>query len=387
MKIAVVHDYFNQCGGAEKVADEIYAMIPGAELVTTVAFPEKMPKRLQSVPVKTSWIQHMPGVRSLYRLYFFLYPLAVMSLDMSEYDLIISSSSGYAKGVRCNPDAVHICYCHAPMRWVWDYDRYSERETFSPMQKLFLPSFIKLLKTWDLWAAKRPTYYIANSHTVAERIKAAYGRTAEVIFPPIDVDRFDTAEDVGDYYLVLARLISYKRIDLAVRACTKLNRRLCIIGDGPDMQRLKEKAGPTVEFLGRLPDAEVNRYLSRCRALLFPGEEDFGMVPLETAAAGRPTIAYRAGGATETIIEGVTGMFFNEQTPESLADAIERFERYEWNPHILRKHAESFSTQVFRDRLLGLLDRLGFSLPVRLVPMRQSVVPDSVVPAVAAQMR
>jgi glycosyltransferase involved in cell wall biosynthesis len=363
MKIAVVHDYFNQSGGAEKVAEELYAMIPGAQLVTTVAFPEKMPPRLKDVPVQTSWIQRMPRIRDLYRIYFPLYPFAVDSLDLSAYDLVVSSSSGYAKGVKTRPGAVHVCYCHTPMRWVWDYNRYSARETFSFVQKLALPLFINRLRKWDIAASKRPTHYVANSHVVADRILAAYGRTSEVIYPPIDVDRFSISDVVEDYYLVLARLVSYKRIDIAVRACTKLNRRLCIIGSGPDTESLKAIAGPTVEFLGRLSDTEVNRYISRCRALLFPGEEDFGMVPLETAAAGRPTIAYRAGGATETIIDGTTGLFFDEQTPEAMIDAIERFEQATWNPKVLRKHAEKFSAEVFQERFLALLDRLGVAIP------------------------
>jgi glycosyltransferase involved in cell wall biosynthesis len=359
MKIAVVHDYFTQSGGAEKVAEELFIMLPGADLVTTVALADRMPARLKGVPVQTSWLQNMPRMRDLYRLYFLLYPFAVQSLDVSSYDLIVSSSSGYAKGVRTPPGATHVCYCHTPMRWVWDYGRYSARETFSGPQKLLLPLFINALKKWDIAASKQPTHYVANSHVVAERILASYGRTSEVIYPPIEVERFSISEDQDDYYLVLARLVSYKRIDLAVRACTKLNRPLCIIGSGTDLESLKAIAGPSVKFLGRLSDAEVNRYISRCRALLFPGEEDFGMVPLETAAAGRPTIAYRAGGATETIIEGVTGLFFDEQTPEHLADAIERFERENWDPKVLRKHAESFSTQVFQERFLSLLDHLG----------------------------
>ncbi len=363
MKLAVVHDYFIQAGGAEKVAEELYVMLPGAKLFTTVALPDKMPSRLKGVPVRTSWMQKMPHVRELYRLYLFLYPFAVGSLDLSQFDLVVSSSSGYAKGIRTGPDTVHVCYCHTPMRWVWDFERYSSRETFTTLQKTLLPLMIKGLKKWDEAAAKQPDYYIANSHVVAERIKKAYGRSAEVIYPPIAVDRFSISDEREDHYLVLSRLVSHKRIDLAVRACTMLNRPLWVIGTGPDEASLRAIAGPTVKFLGHLSDKDVNWFISRCRALLFPGEEDFGMTPLEAAAAGRPTIAYRAGGAVETILDGVSGLFFDEQSAEHLAEAIERLEQQSWNPEALRRHAEKFSTHVFREHFISFLNQV--SIPAR----------------------
>jgi glycosyltransferase involved in cell wall biosynthesis len=211
------------------------------------------------------------------------------------------------------------------------------------------------LKKWDLRAAQQPNYYIANSQVVADRIKKVYGRDAIVIPPPIDVDRFEPAESVEDYYLILSRLVPYKRIDIAIEACKKLNRRLVIIGDGPDRKRLEELAGPQTEFLGRQSDTQVNLYASRCQALLFPGEEDFGMVPLEVNAAGRPVIAYRAGGAVETVIEGVTGVFFDEPKSDALVEAIEEFESLNWNTTTLRRHAEKFDRKVFSYRVLQFL--------------------------------
>src|SRR5579872_216550 len=310
MRIAIVHDYFTQLGGAEKVAEEMFRIFPRASLFSTVAFDDKMPAGLKDVPVHTSWMQLMPGIHRYYRLYFLLYPLAVRSLNLAHYDLVISSSSGYVKGVSAPRDAMHICYCHTPMRWVWNFDGYSERESMSPAMRVALRALTSVLRQWDVGAARQPDHFIANSKVVAERIQKAYGRTAEVIHPPIDVDRFQPSDEVDDYYMLLSRMVSYKRLDLAVEACTRLNKKLVVVGTGPQRKYLESIAGPSVKFLGRVRDSEVVRLASRCRALLFPGEEDFGMAPLEVAAAGRPTIAFRAGGATETIVEGSTGSFF-----------------------------------------------------------------------------
>jgi glycosyltransferase involved in cell wall biosynthesis len=362
MQIAVVHDYFTQMGGAERVAEELARLLPSASLYTTVAMPGLIPPGLAGRRIETSWMQHLPSMERYYRLYFLLYPFAVRSLDLSRYDLVISSSSGYAKGVRTNRDAIHVCYCHTPMRWAWNFDNYSARETMGTAERLLLPPIIRALRKWDEGASRYPDHFVANSKTVAARIKRAYGRTAEVIHPPIDVDRFRPALEQEDYYLVLARLISYKRIDLAIEACTSLGRRLLVIGEGPDRARLMAKAGPTVEFLDRLSDAEVEHYAARCRALLFPGEEDFGMAPLELAAAGRPTIAYRAGGAAETIVEGITGLFFDRQESSDLVEAIQRFERQEWSANLLRSHARGFGIDIFQSRFRQFLAQVGAPL-------------------------
>ena len=362
MQIAVVHDYFTQMGGAERVAEELVRMLPGASLHTTVALQDLMPAGLAGKPVETSWMQHLPNMKQCYRLYFFLYPFAVQSLDLSRYDLVISSSSGYAKAVRTHRDAVHICYCHTPMRWAWDFDSYSSQAFARSAKRMLMAPVVHALRNWDENASRYPDHFVANSQTVAARIQRVYGRTAEVIHPPIDINRFRPCAEQEDYYLVLARLISYKRIDLAIEACTSLGRRLLIIGDGPDRARLLAKAGPTVEFLNHLSDGEVEHYASRCRALIFPGEEDFGMAPLELAAAGRPTIAYRAGGAVETIQDGVTGVFFDRQRVSDLAAAILRFERQEWPVESLRRHAEGFGIDVFQARFRQFLARVGAPL-------------------------
>jgi len=354
-KIALVHDYFIQMGGAERVAAAMHDSFPAAPIYRTVALSHRLPKDLMGADIRTSPMQRLPGMEQRFRQYFMLYPLAIERFDLSEYDLIFSSSSGYAKGVRRRRDAIHVCYCHTPMRWVWRYEDYVARESFGRVARSLLPISLWGLKKWDLRAAQQPNYYIANSRLVAQRIKQIYGREAFVIPPPIDVDRFQMSAHADDYYLVLSRLAPYKRIDLAIEACNRLDRRLIIIGDGPDRERLGKLAGPKTEFLGRQPDNQINRYASRCRALLFPGEEDFGMVPLEVNAAGRPVIAFRGGGAMETVIEGVTGVFFNQPTSPALVEAMEEFEGRSWHQQVLRRHAEKFDRSVFAFRVLQFL--------------------------------
>jgi glycosyltransferase involved in cell wall biosynthesis len=355
MNVALVHDYFTQMGGAERVVEAFYRLLPDATVFTTVSNPARLPEDLRRARIQTSWMQSLPGVHRLYRHYFLLYPLAVASLDLRGYDLVISSSSGYAKGVRVDRNAMHICYCHTPMRWVWRYDDYTTREGFGRARRALLPFLIQGLKRWDENAARQPDQYVANSRVVAERIWTAYHREAVVIPPPIDVHRFRPGPTQDDFYLIISRLVGYKRIDLAVEACSALKRRLIVIGDGPDRQRLERLKGPTVQFLGRQPDEVVRAHASSCRALLFPGEEDFGMVPLEVNAAGRPVVAYRGGAAVETVIDGTTGVFFERASAESLAGAIERFETMNWSASDIRAHAESFGTSVFESRFMDLL--------------------------------
>jgi glycosyltransferase involved in cell wall biosynthesis len=245
------------------------------------------------------------------------------------------------------------------MRWAWNFEQYSERESMSFAKRQLLSVLAGALRRWDLTASREPDHFLANSRTVATRILHTYGRHAEVIHPPINIRRFHPSTGHDDYYLVLARLVSYKRIDLAIQACNLAGRKLLIIGDGPDRKRLEQLAGASITFAGRLSDREVEHHAGRCRALIFPGEEDFGMVPLEVAAAGRPTIAYRGGGATETILDGITGVFFDAPVPEALVDAMERLEMNRWAPEPLRRHAESFSIDVFQQRFRSFLRRVG----------------------------
>lgn len=354
-RIALVHDYFVQMGGAERVAEAMHESFPSAPMYTTVALPHSLPERLRTADIRTSPLQHLPAIERRFRHYFMLYPFAVENFDLSQYDLIFSSSSGYAKGVRRRRNAIHVCYCHTPMRWVWRYDDYVARERFGRFARTALPALLWPLRQWDLRAAQQPNYYIANSRLVADRIKKIYGREAHVIPPPIDVNRFHMSTEIDDYYLVLSRLMPYKRIDLAIEACKRMNRRLIVIGDGPDRNRLEKLGDDRIEFLGRQPDKIVNYYAARCRALLFPGEEDFGMAPLEANAAGRPVIACRAGGAVETVEDEVTGVFFDQPNSLSLAEAIEKFESLRFNQYTLRRHAEKFDRSVFTFRVLQFL--------------------------------
>ena len=389
-RIAVVHDNFAQMGGAERVAEEIYQLLPGATLHTTVSLPHLLSPGLRNARIRTTWMQHLPALKRYFRHYFLLYPLAIEGMNLSDYDLIVSSCFGYAKGVRKRAGAIHVCYCHTPMRWVWRYDEYSSRAGFGGLTRLLLPRLLSGLKHWDLRAAKQPDYFIANSQFVADRIKRAYGREATVIPPPIDVSRFQIAASTGDYYLVVSRLLSYKRIDLAVAACTRLNRPLLVIGDGPARAQLEKLAGPSVKFLGRQDDEAVARYAARCRALLFPGEEDFGMTPLEVNAAGRPVIAYRSGGALETVVEGHTGLFFDEPTSDSLVAAIGDFETRSWDSSALRRHAEKFSRAVFATRLTEFLNAvapLGYSATVSPVVPLGSTTGFMLPPATQAEDR
>jgi len=342
-------------GGAERVAEAMHDSFPSAPIYTTVALQHSLPQRLRTADIRTSPLQKLPALDRRFRHYFMLYPLAVEHFDLSQYDLIFSSSSGYAKGVRRRRNAIHVCYCHTPMRWVWRYEDYVARERFGAMARATLPFLLWGLRRWDLRASQQPNYYIANSRLVARRIKQVYGREAFVIPPPIDVNRFQMSTEMSDYYLVLSRLMPYKRIDLAIEACKRANRRLVVIGDGPDRRRLEALADDRIEFLGLQPDEIVNYYASRCRALLFPGEEDFGMAPLEANAAGRPVIAYRGGGAIETVEEGTTGIFFDQADSRALAQAIKKFENLRWDQRTLRRHAEKFDRSVFAFRVLQFL--------------------------------
>ncbi len=356
--IAIFHDNLVQMGGAERVAQALTAALPGAVLHTTLAAPWKLTADFQAMSIRTTWMRHLPAPDRLYRHYFLLYPFAVETVDLREYDVVVSSCWGYSKGVRTRPDALHVCYCHTPMRSAWRYDDYVAREEMSAIKRRVLPWLIKPLRQWDLRASRRPNFFIANSATVASRILQCYGRDSVVIHPPIDVERFAMTGTPGDAYLIVSRLVGYKRIDLAIAACNQLGRRLVIIGDGPDRQRLERMAGPTITFLGRAPDAVVTQAVSDCRAVLFPGEEDFGMVPLEANAAGRPVVAWKGGGALETVREGDTGMFFTEPTGAAMAAAICALEGRSWDPERLRAHAAGFDQRLFIDRIRGFLRRV-----------------------------
>lgn len=362
-KIVVFHDSFCQAGGAEKVAEELHKCFPGAAMESTILVEKSLSPYLRSLSIKTTWMQMLPWKTKLYRAFFLLYPLAVDGVDLKKYDLIVSSCFGYAKGAKRGPNAVHICYSHTPMRWVWRTNDYLAREKNSALKQFVLALPLALLKQWELRAAKRPDYYLANSQVVADRLKDAFGVTATVIPPPIDTKRFAPEpgkEDVPpeDFYIVLSRLVPYKRFDLAIQACVDLGRNLVVIGGGPDRERLEAIAAghPNIKFLGRAPDEVVVDHARRCKALLFPGEEDFGITPLEINAAGRPVVAFRGGGATETVKWGLNGVFFSDDTPTSMARGILQLESMEWDAAKIRAHAASFDDSVFQARIKAFVD-------------------------------
>ena len=356
MKIAIVHDYLNQAGGAERVVGTLHTMFPGAPIFTTILDRNSLWDVLRDADIRTSWMQKLPLLKRHFKAYLLFYPGAIERFDLHEYDLVISSSSAFGKAAITRPGALHICYCHTPMRFVWDYERYMEREQYgSPVRAILVP-VLRRFRTWDVKTASRPSLYVANSTVVADRIKRFYGRDSVIVPPPVAVQRFTPVDKAEDFYLIVSRLNPYKRVDLVVKAFNDLGRKLVIIGDGPDRAVLEKMARPNITFLGRLPDPQVADYYARCKALLFPGDEDFGIVPLEANAAGRPVIAYKAGGALDTVIDGETGIFFSELSPESLCAAVLRAEKTAWDSVAIRKHAEDYAEPRFRERFMRLVE-------------------------------
>lgn len=358
MKVALVHDYLNQMGGAERVVMALHEIFPDAPVYTSIYAPERVDPAFQRMDIRTSFMQKFPLVKKHHQPFLPFYPFAMERLDLRGYDLVLSSSSAFAKGVITRPETMHICYCHTPMRWCWNYDEYVEREHLGRMARSILPFFITGLRIWDQTSAMRVDHFIANSPVVAERIKKYYRRDAVVIPPPVEANRFpfDPSISPDNYFLIVSRLVPYKRVDLAIEACNRLQLPLVIIGGGRDLEALQRLAGPTVRFLGRLSDTEVLHYYTHCRALLFPGEEDFGITPLEAQAAGRPVIAYGAGGALASIIDGVTGKFFRAQTVDSLASVLATFDEQAFNPESIHNHALEFDTPRFQRRILQFIE-------------------------------
>lgn len=350
-KIAIVHDYLNQRGGAERVVAVLHRMFPDAPIYTSIVDYGNLWPELEGADIRPTWMQRLPGIKKHCKKYLMLYPKAIETIKLDGYDVVISSSSAFAKGAKKAPGALHVCYCYTPMRFAWDYARYVEREGFGSVTRSALPLLVKRLKEWDVATKDRPDHYVAISSAVQKRIADFYGRESSVIFPPVDVSRFKAASKPQDYYLIVSRLNPYKKIELAVEAFNKLGLPLKVVGDGPYAATLKSLAKPNVEFLGRLDDAEAAGYYSNCRAFVFPGEEDFGITPLEANAAGRPVIAYKSGGALDTVVDGTTGVFFDNPAPEALIEAIRRVENGldAFDPQKIRAHALKFDTPVFME--------------------------------------
>lgn len=350
MRVALVHYWLVGMGGGEKVLEALCRIYPQADIFTHVVRRDRISPLLASRDIKTTLISRLPLAASHYQYYLPLMPLALEQLDLSGYDLVISSESGPAKGVITRADCLHLCYCHSPMRYLWDYwPQYLQGASLP--KKLGMRIFLPYLRRADVLSSFRVDRFLANSRTVARRIAKHWRRDAAIVHPPVNVEAFSTQSTVrrGGYYICLGRLTAYKRIDLAVEACSRMGRPLLVVGEGEEMDRLRQKAAACVRFAGRLDSAHGIQALSGARALLFPGEEDFGIVPVEAMAAGVPVIAYGRGGATETVQEGKSGLFFYSQDADSLCQAIESFEAMEgdFDPAAARARAAEFSEEKF----------------------------------------
>jgi glycosyltransferase involved in cell wall biosynthesis len=365
VRVALVHDWLTGMRGGERCLEVFCELFPGADLFTLLHVPGRVSPAIEGRRIVTSFIQRLPAAARRYRHYLPLMPAAVGRFDLRGYDLVLSSSHCVAKGARPAPGSLHVCYCFTPMRYAWDrYGDYVGGHAGLPA-RLALPALAPALRGWDRATSGRVHHYVAISEHVRARVRRCYGREAAVIYPPVDVQRFELATGrEGDFYLVVSALVAYKRIDLAVRAARALGRRLLVVGTGPEEARLRALAGPGVEFLGWRSDAEIARLYRGCRAVLFPGCEDFGIVPLEAMAAGRPVIALAAGGALETIVPPggetpPTGLFFGEQTVEALTAAMRRFEEEaeRFEPKALRARAELFDRERFRAAARAYLEQ------------------------------
>jgi glycosyltransferase involved in cell wall biosynthesis len=350
MRLALVHDWLNQIGGAENVLETLVEMFPDAPVYTSMYWPAKMPAAYREWDIRTTWMDRLPGIYRHHQPYLPVYPVALGGLDLSDYDLVLSNKSGFCHGVRTG-EAPHICYCLAPTRYVWDFDTYAAREAIPPALKLLTRPLIGFLRRWDYQAAQQVDHFVAISGEIRARVRRYYERDSIVIHPPVDTERFEPTPVHDDYYLIVSRLIPYKRIDLAIRAFNELGLPLVIAGDGRDRQALEALAGPTVTLLGYVPDEELPDLYARCRAFVLPGVEDFAITPVQAQAAGRPVIACGMGGALDTVVEGETGVFFREMTPKALADTIRAFDPDGVEQGACVQNAARFDAGVFRERL------------------------------------
>jgi glycosyltransferase involved in cell wall biosynthesis len=358
MRVALIHYWLVTWRGGEQVLRAIANLFPEADIYTHVADPELVARELPGRNVATTFISRLPFARRSYQKYLSLMPLALEQLDLRRYDLVISSEAGPAKGVIVPPHAQHICYCHSPMRYAWD--RYHDYRAHAGwLTRAVMAPAMHYVRMWDQLSAQRVDQFIANSQFVSTRIRKYYGRDSEVIHPPVPVHKFDASRESEDFYLWVGQLVPYKRPDLMVEAFNMLGRPLVVIGDGPMLTRLKRMAKPHIRLLGKQSFEVIVDHYARCRALVFPGVEDFGIVPVEAMASGKPVVAFDYGGARETVKDGVTGLLFHEQTANSLAEAVRSFESHHgFDPRVIRAHAERFSEEVFENKFRSLVARV-----------------------------
>lgn len=354
MRIALIHDHLAQDGGAEKVLKAISDIYPDAPIYTLLCEKKQVDKYFKDKKIETSVIQKLPGGVKHYQWYMPFMPMAVEFFDLRGFDVVISDASAFAKGVITSPDTLHICYCHTPTRYIWDYThQYINELNYNKYFKKIISLVLNYIRMWDRLAADRVDVFIANSKTVQKRIKKYYKKDSVVIYPPVDLDKFEISNQIGDYFLIGGRLAPYKRVDMVIEAFKKLDLKLKVFGSGVDLERLKKIAGKNtkIEFLGRITEEEKADLYKNAQAFINPQEEDFGITVIESLSSGRPVIAYAKGGATETIIEGKTGIFFNKQTPESLVEAVKKFQATEFDPAEVRNSAIAFSLENFKSNI------------------------------------
>lgn len=354
MKVAIVHYWLVTMRGGEKVLEELCKLFPQADIFTNVYDESKISDTIKSHKIYTTKINKWPMAKKLYQKYMPFMPKALMDLDLTGYDLVISSESGPAKGVVPSPNAFHLCYCHTPMRYLWDmYHEYFRKS--NPIVKFFMKNMIPSLRLWDVMSSNLVDCFVANSHYVQARIKRYYNRDAKVIFPPCDIEKYvNNQRNPKDFYLFFGQLVGYKRADLAIEACIKSGRKLVVIGDGKSKEAQKYANTGLITFTGRVSDEEVAKYLSEAKALIFPGIEDFGIIPVEANAAGCPVLAYKEGGAIDSIKENETGLFFEEQTAESIIECMNKFEQLEssfTNREVFTNHVKQFSKEEFINQI------------------------------------
>lgn len=357
-KLALVHEWLSIIAGSEKVVGELLALYPDAELFTLVDFfNDDERKLIHSKHAQTSFIQHLPFAKTSFRSYLPLMPLAVEQFDVSKFDVVISSHHAVAKGVLTHQNQLHICYCHSPMRYAWDfYHEYlREAKLDKGLRGMMAKMLLHYLRIWDVASANRVDAFIANSHYIARRIKRIYNREATVIYPPVDVEKFECKSQKDDYYLAVARFVPYKKVDVIVQAFSQMpDKKLVLIGEGD--KAILKNATRNIEVIGFQPFESLKTYLASAKAFVYAAEEDFGITIVEAQACGTPVIAFGKGGATETVIDGKTGVLFSQQTAESLKEAVKKFEQMTFDANAIRKNAERFNRTVFAESIKTFID-------------------------------
>lgn len=358
MKVALVHDWLTGRRGGEKVLEVFAELFPEAHIYTLFHFKGSQHYSIENRKIFVSFLQKFPFIRTHYRNYLPLFPMAIENFDLSDYDLIISLSHCVAKGAIPSPDAIHLCYCFTPMRYAWDlFHYYFGKGKISPFKRLIVTPIISYLRVWDVTSSSRVHSFATDSKYVAQRIKKYYGRDAHVIYAPVDTDYFVPGDGRGDYFLIVSALVPYKKIDLAIEVFSKREEKLYIVGTGPEFKKLKKKTSQNIKFLGSVSDGELLKLYQNSRAFLLPGIEDFGIAPLEAQACGIPVIAFGKGGALETVKNEKTGIFFYEQSVDSLNNAIDRFQNMEFNKSEIRRWAENFSYKNFKENVREWIEK------------------------------